>query len=504
MFKIKKIQISDGNSLVAILHQKDAEELGLQPKEKIEVMCSTSKKKIICDLEIYSPKTKKNLSLKQGEIGIYQKAFEKLDPHHFLRAKVLPAPKPKSLEYIRKKFEENREIKENEFVEILQDILENKYSDITKTFFVLACASHDFTLKETIGLTKAMVAVGKTLTFGKDEMILDKHCIGGVPNNRTTIVVIPIVAAAGLKIPKTSSRAITSPAGTADTMEVLANVTLPLSHMKELVQEHNGCLLWGGGSKELSPADDIIIEIEHPLEIDSEGQMIASILSKKKCAGSTHVLIDIPIGETAKIRTKEKALRLKEKFEKVGKAIGLTISVIITDGSEPIGNGIGPALEAQDVLKVLRNDPDAPEDLKEKSLEMAGMFFEMTKLARRNRGYGMAKQILESGKAFEKFEEIRHAQGYKKEIPKAKFSEDVCAKHSGKITSMHNKLISRTAFLLGCPKMKEAGMYLHKKVGDNVKKGDVLLTLYSNSKLKLKYAQTFIEEHKEIITISSK
>lgn len=502
MFSVKKFAIQNGNNLVALMHEADAKELSLFSKDKVKVICNDSKAFLICDLEIFDCDKHCNLTLKKGELGLYEEAYTRLTCSSKNRVSLIPAPKPKSLEIIRKKFEHGTPIKRDEFRLIIEEILENKFSDVTKTFFVLACASHGLKDQEVISLTEAMVNVGKVLNFKqeKSDIIVDKHCIGGIPNNRTTMIVIPIIAAAGLKIPKTSSRSITSPAGTADTMEVLANVEVPLTQMHNIVNQINGCLVWGGGVS-LSPADDIIIEVEHPLEIDSEGQMIASILSKKKCAGSTHVLIDIPIGKTAKISSHKKALELKRRFEKVGKAIGLEILAIITNGDEPIGNGIGPTQEALDVLSVLENKQEAPQDLLEKSLQMAGLIFEMAKLSPQKKGYEYAKEILESGKALEKFNEIIDAQGRKTFNSKTKFVEPIIARESGKITSIHNKYISRTAFILGAPKIQKAGLRLHKKIGDNVKKGDVIMELFSESKLKIKYAKTYIEEHKEIIVI---
>jgi thymidine phosphorylase len=502
MFTVKKISILNGRELVALMHIKDAQELSLHPKDKVKVICNVSKKSLICDLEIFDCDIHCNLTLKPGEIGLFEEAHVKLSCISKSKISIIPAPKPSSLEIVRKKFEEGRRISEVEFKLIIEEILENRYSDITKTFFVLACAAHALNDKEVIDLTKAMVNAGKVLDFKikKTDIVVDKHCIGGIPNNRTTMIVIPIIAAAGLKIPKTSSRSITSPAGTADTMEVLANVEVPLSQMHSIVSKVNGCLVWGGGV-DLSPADDIIIEVEHPLEIDSEGQMIASILSKKKCAGSTHVLIDIPIGKTAKISSHQKALHLKKRFEKVGKAIGLEILAIITNGDEPIGNGIGPAQEALDVLDVLGNVEHGPKDLREKSLQMAGIIFEMAKITKKDKGYSYAKDILDSGQALSKFNEIIDAQGRKVFSAKAKVVDKIVAKKSGTLKSLHNKFLSRTAFILGAPKTQNAGLRLHKKVGDKVKEGDIIMEVFGESKLKVKYAKTYVEEHSDIFEI---
>lgn len=503
MFKVKRISIDAGSNTLALLTKQDAKELGLYSKDKIQVICSHSKKKIICDLEIFDSSIHGSGIIKKSEIGLLEHAYTQLTcSNKKITVKVQPAPKPKSIEIVRKKFEQNRPIKAEEFELIIQEMLENKFTDTLKTFFVLACAAHSMSDREVIGLTNAMVNAGQILDFknSKNDIIVDKHCIGGVPNNRTTMVVIPIIAAAGLKIPKTSSRSITSPAGTADTMETLADVEIPLSKMHDIVEKTNGCLVWGGGAA-LSPADDVIIEIEHPLEIDSQGQMIASILSKKKCAGSTLVVIDIPVGPQAKITTNQYAKELKKRFEKIGRAIGIKVEAVITKGVEPIGYGIGPQLEAEDVIAILENRDIAPNDLKEKSLIMASKILELAQTTSPKNSYNYAKQILESGQALEKFNQIRELQGKKEFSKKSEYKTQIKAKQSGTIHSFDIKLLSRIAFVLGAPNDKQAGIKMYKKIGDSIEKSETLFELYATSKLKLEYGKTYVDEHPNFIVV---
>src|SRR5579863_5627142 len=125
-----------------------------------------------------------------------------------------------------------------------------------------------------------MAQAGTQLKWDRP-IVVDKHCIGGIPGNRTTMIVVPIVAALGLTFPKTSSRAITSPAGTADTMGMLADVSLSSDRIYEVIRKTGGCIVWGG-ALELAPADDVLIAVERPMELDTEAQMVASILAKKK------------------------------------------------------------------------------------------------------------------------------------------------------------------------------------------------------------------------------
>lgn len=383
--------------------------------------------------------------------------------------------------------------------EIIKDIVAGRYSNVELAAFITACVNSNLDINEVISLTQAMIGSGLNLDWGK-ELVLDKHCIGGLPGNRTTPIVVSIIAACGLTIPKTSSRAITSPAGTADTMETMAPVNLSIDQMRKVVEAEGGCIVWGG-AVQLSPADDIIISVEKALDIDSEGQMIASVLSKKKSAGSTHVIIDIPVGDTAKVRTQESATQLQEQFHKVGTAIGINVRSIITDGSQPIGAGIGPALEAQDVLKVLRNDQFHSESLKERSLYVAGALLELSGKCLPNKGIEYANDTLESGKAYQKFIRICEAQGGFKEPPTASKQFDILAEKSGKVTLIDNRTLSRIAKLAGAPKSPSAGIQFLSPLGRKVSKGDLLYTIYAESDGELSYAKNYASSTHPVVTI---
>ncbi|MFT4244069.1 MAG: thymidine phosphorylase [Candidatus Woesearchaeota archaeon] len=489
MFTVKVLDIDSGDELHAIINQEVAEMLKVVGGDKIVVETKDKHTKLICDVEVDKTYT-------SHTIGLNSKAAAKLNQSAYSRGVMIyPAPKPKSIEYVRLKFENKIRLEHSHFLEILEDIINNSYSKVETTYFVLACSVHKLTDAEVIAFTQAMVDCGKHLEFSNVNrpIIVDKHCIGGVPNNRTTMLAIPLIIAGGLTIPKTSSRSITSPAGTADTMEVLANVELNLDDMYHIVKNVGGCLAWGG-ALDLSPADDMIIRVEHPLHIDTEDQMIASILSKKKSAGSTHVLIDIPYGPQTKVESLSKAKRLKKRFEVVGEAIGLTISVEITNGSQPIGFGVGPYFEALDVLAVLSNSPDAPKDLMEKALVLTGKIFELAKVCVKGKGYDLALKLLRSGRGFEVFEQIRKAQGYKQLPEFPTYGEEIIARHDGIVQGIKNKAISKLAFIVGAPTTPTAGLIIKKKVGDKIQKGDILFELYSESEVKIKYALEHLKD----------
>ncbi len=397
------------------------------------------------------------------------------------------APYPKSLQYILKKMN-GIELQREELKAIMEDITQNALIEAEVAYFVSAVYEKGMSFRETVFLTEAVCSTGAKIHWGKKD-IADKHCIGGIAGNRTTPIVVSICAAAGITIPKTSSRAITSAAGTADVMETLARVDLSAQELQQVVKKTGACLAWGG-SLGLAPADDKLIRVERLLNVDPEAQLIASILAKKIAAGSKYVLIDIPYGFGAKV-SKSKAGHLGKKFTAVGKKFKLNIHVILTDGSQPIGNGVGPNLEMQDVLRVLQRD-NSPHDLETKALLLAGTLLEMTGKAKKGQGKKLAKNILDSGEALRKFEEIIQAQGKKKnDLEPGKYSFKIHSPVSGRIKSIDSKLINHAAHLLGCPGEKAAGIYLIKHVNESCTKGELLATLYSESLSKLQEAKEF-------------
>jgi thymidine phosphorylase len=374
---------------------------------------------------------------------------------------------------------------------ITRDIAHSRYSKMEMAAFLVATGQNGLDRDEVFMLTRAMLETGTRIDWN-EPLVVDKHCIGGIPGNRTSMLVVPIVAAHGMLIPKTSSRAITSPAGTADTMEVLATVDIAPEMLDRLVRHERGCLTWGGTTR-LAPVDDLLISVERPLGIDSQGQMVASILSKKLAAGSTHLLLDIPVGPTAKVRHMREAMQLRKLFEYVGDHMGLHLEAIITDGRQPVGKGIGPVLEVRDVLQVLQNDPAAPVDLREKSLRLAGRIIEFDPDVRGGQGYAIAREILESGRALQKMDRIIKAQGEKTDRPGlGRLSFDVCASMAGTVTAIDNFFLARLARLAGAPISPGAGVDLFHKLGDRVEQGEPLYRLYAEFPSNYEFARDFV------------
>jgi thymidine phosphorylase len=413
-----------------------------------------------------------------GEIGLPQPAFRRLCVSPGAPVFVAPTRPPRTLDSVRAKIA-GETLSADDYAAIARDLAGHRWSDMEVAAFLVACAAF-MTPEEVLSLTRGMVAAGHRLDWGR-EMVVDKHCIGGVPGNRTSLIVTPIVAAHGLIMPKTSSRAITSPAGTADTMEVMARVDLSEAEMRAVVESCGACIAWGGRVN-LSPADDVLISVERPLSVDTPEQMVASIMSKKASAGSTHLVLDVPVGPTAKVRDRRAALRLKKLFEYVAAGVGVTVEVVITEAIEPIGRGVGPVLEARDVAAVLENGADAPLDLKEKAIRLAGRVLEFDPGLRGGQGERRARELLESGAAAARMEQICEAQG-PPSVPHvvAPLAHEVCAPRSGRVAAIDCLRIATVARLAGAPTDPGAGLLLLRKTGEAVAAGEPLYRIHASA-----------------------
>jgi thymidine phosphorylase len=433
-----------------------------------------------------------------GEAGLSEAAWSHL---HLRDGDELIASHPqplKSLSSVRGKVYGQR-LGADILLQIVADVVAGRYSDVHLASFVTACAARPLNYDEMVALTGAMVETGERLSW-QMQPIVDKHSIGGLPGNRTTPIIVAIVSACGLVMPKTSSRAITSPAGTADTMETMAPVALDLAAMRRVVEREGGCVVWGGAVS-LSPADDTLIRVERVLDLDSEGQLVASVLSKKIAAGSSHLVLDLPVGETAKVRSPQAAAVLSANLIAVAQAFGLKAEVIVTDGGQPVGRGIGPALEARDVLAVLQGTRDAPPDLRERALSLAGALLELAGATGKGAGRTEAAQVLADGRAWAKFQRICEAQGGMRTPPEASEHRPVVSTRAGRVSAIDNRRLARVAKLAGAPDAKAAGVELHVHVGHEVEAGELLYTVHAEAPGELAYALEYVATNENVIRL---
>lgn len=487
--KVIDMSFSAGGPFVAILNRSDALKIDVHAMDRISITHGGHEIAAVTDI------CENDKIIPPGSIGLFDEILHNIKLKKGNYVDISIAKKLVSLADIKKKMQ-GKKLSPKELDEIVKDIVSNNLSEVELAYFVAACYSHKLTMDEIVSLTKAIIRNSDRLNLNR-KIVLDKHSIGGIPGNRTTMIVVPIIAATGFYIPKTSSRSITSPAGTSDTVETLCNVSFSVNEIKKIVEKTNGCLVWGGAVN-LAAADDKMIKVRHPLSLDPEGMLLASILAKKAVVNSSHVLIDIPVGKTAKIASAKEAEHLKKEFQYISKKLGLKVKVIITDGSQPIGNGIGPNLEARDVLMVLRGT--GPKDLKEKSIHLAAELLSMVKVPEPEK---LARFTLESGLAYKKFKEILEAQGGNPDILPDQLKVgphyfDFKARRTGIIHSIDNKIISKAARMAGAPKDKAAGIYLGVHNHYLVKKRSVLFRVYAESRVRLKYVKQFLDSAEPI------
>ncbi|WP_144060528.1 AMP phosphorylase [Archaeoglobus sulfaticallidus] len=473
MLLVKVIPYSIGKAV--IMNKDDSYELGLIEGDRIR-LC---KGKSVCVAEV-------NITsgmVASGEILIPKELADLIGVVDGDEIEIYPVKKPESVIYIRKKME-GYKLSLDEIRSIINDTVSGSLSNIELTAFILSNFVNGMDFDEIEWMTRAMIETGETITFERG-IVVDKHSIGGVPGNKTALLLVPIVASSGLLIPKTASRAITSATGTADTFEVLADVNLTVDEIKEITERVGGVIAWSA-SANLAPADDRLIEIQYNLQISPIPHFITSIMSRKSAVGAKHVVVDIPVGEYAKVTSLDVGKELAHKFSELGRRFGLNVTSVITNARQPVGRAIGPALEAKEALKTLE-ERKGSSSLIEKSLGLAGILLEMS--GKTSNGYEYAKEIFNSGKAYEKLKEIILAQGGEitkaDDVPIGDKVYTLKATKEGAVTHVRNDVIVKIARTAGAPKDKGAGVYLHKKRGEVVKVGDPIITIYAEKEWKL-------------------
>ncbi|MFA5746391.1 MAG: thymidine phosphorylase [archaeon] len=474
---VKIIDI-DADKPIALLHSKTANDLLALTQNRVGIKYKDKTLHYIVDVT--------DSVVDENTVGIYKDitGVTKLKTGDQVEVSLLPFPQ--SVQYIIKKIK-NKVLAENEIKEIINDIVDNKLSDIEISAFLAAVTINGINLDETTDICKAMTATGNIIEFNVPQ-VLDKHSIGGI-NGRVSMIVTPIITSLGYIMPKTASRSISSAAGTADCMEVLADVSFDVKDIKRMVAEVGGMLAWNG-KVDLCPADDKMIKIRHGLGLDPEGLVIASVLSKKKSVSATHLIIDVPVGPTVKVRTREDGERWANKFLKISKDIGIKTKVVLTNGEVPCGRYFGAALEAKGAFEVLENKYF--DNLAEKACEISGCLLELVGRVEQGKGYDLARETIKSGQALTKFKEIIKIQNghifSSEEVPIAKFTEEIKAEESGKIVVMDVSCLTKIARTSGAPHDQQAGIILLKEVGEKVKIGESIFTIHSNSQDKLKIA----------------
>ncbi len=463
-----------------LLHSNDAQFIRVRDGDRVQIADEETGRSVQAHVD-----TTGSL-VEPGVIGVYRPLNDALGADEGTPVEVRSAERPPSLSHIKKKMDGGRFTKE-ETLEIVKDIISENLSPGEITAYVIASYINGLDMDEVEHLTRATVETGERIQFTRHPVV-DKHSIGGVPGNKITLLVVPIIAASGLRIPKTSSRAITGAGGTADLMEVLAPVSFPASEVQKMTEKVGGVIVWGGATN-IAPADDKIITYEYPFRIDARGQMLASVMAKKFAVGADIVVIDIPVGRNTKIEDVQEGRKLAREFIELGERLGMRVECALSYGESLVGRTIGPNLEVREALSVLEGATE-PNSLIQKSLSISGIALEMAGKAAYGQGFDMAAKLLRSGKALEKMRQIIEIQGgdptvKAEDIVPGEYCFDVRAPHDGYVIDLNNRALVTLARLAGSPYDHGAGLDIHAKKGTRVKKGDPIFTIYADREWRL-------------------
>lgn len=474
------VDIIDVTAPFIILNTCDAKNIGVREGDRVLVTNPQTNQSITtpvtisetiakCNKAILTVGANKELQIKSGD-----------------SLNIIPSSRPESIDLIRKKADGNK-LSRAEIAKIVHDITTHTLSTAEVTAYLTATYVNGMDMDETEYLAREMIASGETIKF-QTKPVVDKHSIGGVPGNKITLLVVPIIASSNLLIPKTSSRAITGAGGTADLMEALAPVSFSAIEIQQMTQKAGGVIAWGGATN-IVPADDIMISAEYPLKMNGRGKMLASIIAKKAAIGADVCVIDIPVGHGTKIADENEGKILASQLIELGRRLGINVECAITYGDAPIGRTIGVNLEVAEALRILENKAGHG-SLMQKSAEIAGIALEMTGKASKGSGFSVAMTQVQNGKALEKMRDIIEIQGGDPKIKSADlvpgdFSCDIESPASGAVISVKNSALIDIARAAGSPVDHGAGLILHKKPGEVVKKGDAIMTIYAEKEWRL-------------------
>ena len=388
------------------------------------------------------------------------------------------------------------ELNEMEIRAFVDGVVDGSFADYQCAALLMAICINGMSDRETLALTLAMAKSGETLDLSDIPGVkADKHSTGGV-GDTTSLVLVPLVAACGVKMAKMSGRGLGFTGGTLDKMESIPgmSIDMDIEDFKRQVVE-TGCAIIGQ-TAELAPADKTLYALRDvTATVDCMPLVVSSILSKKLAAGCDVVVLDVKSGSGAIMDTPEKSRQLAETMVRIGKLSGKRFSALITNMDQPLGNYIGNALEVEEAIDILAGRADG--DLKLVALTLGAHILRNAGVAPSvERGVEMLEEKLKSGEGLKKFAEMIAAQGGDPRVcedtsllPKPKTLIDIKADKSGYVESMVTSDIGNAAKLLGAGRERKTdvldlsvGIVMKKRVGDPVRKGDVLCTLHVGEK----------------------
>lgn len=491
----KHVDLTEGHNLNLWINEAEAADFGISAMDKIAMKYNGEEYVLDANLT--------HRYVEYGQVGIPKDVVEKYNIPQWAKVYIsFTQTNSLALDAL-KKWLNGHKFSQQDIQLIMKDISTNRFADTLVTYFSALWFFRPSSDQEMYWMTKAMAESWEMLHF--DGVVADKHCMGWVPGNETTMIMIPLLASLGIKMPKSFSKAITTPAATGECVSVLMDISFSKKEIEHLVKKENCCLVRGGWL-DLAPADEKLIKVAYPLSMQSYPRTIVSIMAKKYAMGISHLLLDLPVGPTAKIPDMKTAKWLKKKYEIVGKKLWMKVHVEITDALQPVGAGIGAKLQVREVLRVLQQHPDRPQDLEEKALHLCVQIIEMVGMAKGKDAEKLAYGQLVSWEAWKKMQRIIVAQRgdpdvYAETLALAKYSKGILSKKSGKVTQIDMKALNLLTRTLGAPLDLDAGVYLHHKLDAQVKKWETLFTIYADEENKIDLAMEFLKE-KDIFKIN--
>ncbi len=419
---------------------------------------------------------------------------------------VVQAPAFRVPDLIRKK-RDGQELTREEIHFLISGYTSGAVPDYQVSAWLMAVVLKGMTRDELAALTEAMLHSGQILDLSAlPGCKVDKHSTGGV-GDKTSLVIAPIVAAAGLKVPMISGRGLGHTGGTLDKLEAIPrfNVNLSLEEFHRVLSTC-GCALIGQ-TAEIAPADKKMYALRDVTgTVESPYLICASIMSKKLAEGIDALVLDVKTGSGAFMKNEEDAVHLAQLMVETGNRMGKRVAALITDMDQPLGQYVGNALEVKEALHVLYGR--GPADLRDLCLELsAWMLFAGERVATLDEGRALASEMIRKTKAREKFREIIALQGGDTTVvddptrlPHARKMLPVASRTAGYVTAMNCELIGTASSVLGGGREKKedaidpaVGLVLHKKIGDHVAAGEPLCTLHYNAEQRLGDARHLME-----------
>ncbi|NGX33049.1 MAG: Pyrimidine-nucleoside phosphorylase [Candidatus Anoxychlamydiales bacterium] len=418
------------------------------------------------------------------------------------------------LDIIAKK-RDNIELTKNEINYFVQEYTENKIPDYQASSFLMAIFINSMTSDETAYLTDAMIHSGKVLSFDEiSDPIVDKHSTGGV-GDKTSLILAPICASLGLKIPMISGRGLGHTGGTLDKLESIDgfNVNQDTENFKQIVKDIGVCII--GQTKDIAPADKKLYALRDVSgSVESIPLIASSIMSKKMAEGLDVLVMDVKTGKGAFIKDYESSLKLATAMQNIGEKLNTKVIAIVSDMNQPLGMAVGNSLEIIECMQILKGEcQKGQEDLRDLSFTLASQMLIAANITENEKdAIDKINRVINDGSAFEKFKEMVKTQnGNEKSLddysllPTANFKYFLKATKSGFVNTLDAMKIALGSSILGSGRKTiedeidlSVGVIIYKKISDFVEDSDILLEIHYNDENKLKEALSFFENAYEI------